>query len=80
VLVGDVMTTTIFPAGRSDSIGTALNLMGARNLVSARRCRDANGCGASGHARFAHHAAGERLNPARGWEALVATLWFFRSK
>ena len=32
VLVGDVMTTTIFSCRQEDSIGTALNLMGARNL------------------------------------------------
>jgi len=32
VLVGDVMTTTIFSCRQEDSISTALNLMGARNL------------------------------------------------
>lgn len=32
VLVGDVMTTTLFSCRQEDSISTALNLMGARNL------------------------------------------------
>ena len=32
VLVGDVMTQTIFSCRQEDSIATALNLMGARNL------------------------------------------------
>ncbi len=69
VLVGDVMTTTIFSCRQEDSISTALNLMGARNL---RRLPvlDANGrvVGRPGHPRrpLAHHAAGERPDPARG--------------
>ena len=31
-LVGDVMTTTLFSCRAEDTVGTALNLMGARNL------------------------------------------------
>ena len=32
ISVGEVMTTTIFSCRQEDSIATALNLMGARNL------------------------------------------------